>query len=88
MHADFADALSGEHVPTCMRTEAQACAHAEAWPLARICLQCIQLEAHAIKGIGKEHAKWSPVATAWYKLLPEVVLLTVSAGCSQDGRFL
>eukprot|EP00200_Dunaliella_tertiolecta_P003046 CAMPEP_0202357010 /NCGR_PEP_ID=MMETSP1126-20121109/11221_1 /ASSEMBLY_ACC=CAM_ASM_000457 /TAXON_ID=3047 /ORGANISM="Dunaliella tertiolecta, Strain CCMP1320" /LENGTH=360 /DNA_ID=CAMNT_0048949831 /DNA_START=77 /DNA_END=1159 /DNA_ORIENTATION=+ len=38
--------------------------------------QCIQLEAHAVKGIGKTHAKWSPVATAWYKLLPEVVLLT------------
>lgn len=37
--------------------------------------QTIQLEAHCVKGIGKEHAKWSPVATAWYKLLPEVVLL-------------
>mmetsp|Transcript_12794 Transcript_12794/g.27685 ORF Transcript_12794/g.27685 Transcript_12794/m.27685 type:complete len:357 (+) Transcript_12794:127-1197(+) len=37
--------------------------------------QRILLEAHAVKGIGKEHAKWSPVATAWYKLQPEVVLL-------------
>ncbi|KAJ8437742.1 hypothetical protein Cgig2_009457 [Carnegiea gigantea] len=35
----------------------------------------IELEAHAVKGVGKEHAKWSPVATAWYKMLPEVVLL-------------
>jgi DNA-directed RNA polymerase I and III subunit RPAC1 len=32
----------------------------------------IELEAHAVKGIGKEHAKWSPVATAAYRLLPEV----------------
>lgn len=28
-------------------------------------------------GIGAEHAKWSPVATAWYRLNPEVVLLKV-----------
>ncbi|ESQ29395.1 hypothetical protein EUTSA_v10023529mg [Eutrema salsugineum] len=37
--------------------------------------QEIELEAHAIKGIGKTHAKWSPVGTAWYRMLPEVVLL-------------
>ncbi|KAL5735619.1 hypothetical protein ACOSP7_030080 [Xanthoceras sorbifolium] len=37
--------------------------------------QEIELEAHAVKGMGKTHAKWSPVATAWYRLLPEVVLL-------------
>ncbi|KAH9313503.1 hypothetical protein KI387_022130 [Taxus chinensis] len=37
--------------------------------------QCIELEAHAVKGIGKTHAKWSPVATARYRMLPEVVLL-------------
>jgi hypothetical protein len=35
-------------------------------------LQTIELEAHAVKGIGKVHAKWSPVATAWYRMLPEV----------------
>ncbi|XP_059444038.1 uncharacterized protein LOC132175955 [Corylus avellana] len=35
----------------------------------------IELEVHAVKGIGKTHAKWSPVATAWYRMLPEVVLL-------------
>ncbi|XP_052476556.1 uncharacterized protein LOC105797435 [Gossypium raimondii] len=38
-------------------------------------LQEIELEAHAAKGIGKTHAKWSPVAIAWYRMLPEVVLL-------------
>ncbi|TYH58382.1 hypothetical protein ES332_D08G149400v1 [Gossypium tomentosum] len=34
--------------------------------------QEIELEAHAVKGIGKTHAKWSPVATAWYRMLPEL----------------
>mmetsp|Transcript_29754 Transcript_29754/g.70947 ORF Transcript_29754/g.70947 Transcript_29754/m.70947 type:complete len:362 (+) Transcript_29754:185-1270(+) len=42
--------------------------------------QVIELEAHCVKGAGKEHAKWSPVATAWYKLKPEVVLLKPVAG--------
>jgi hypothetical protein len=36
------------------------------------CGQAIELEAHAVKGIGKTHAKWSPVATAKYRMLPEV----------------
>lgn len=35
-------------------------------------VQEIELEAHAVKGMGKTHAKWSPVATAWYRMLPEV----------------
>ncbi|KAM0887051.1 hypothetical protein ACQ4PT_029285 [Festuca glaucescens] len=42
--------------------------------------QAIELEAHAIKGVGKVHAKWSPVATAWYRMLPEVVLLKEITG--------
>ncbi|CAM8998568.1 unnamed protein product [Rhodiola kirilowii] len=37
--------------------------------------QAIELEALAVKGVGKTHAKWSPVATAWYRMLPEVILL-------------
>ncbi|XP_052490113.1 uncharacterized protein LOC105790784 [Gossypium raimondii] len=37
--------------------------------------QEIELEAHAVKGIRETHAKWSPVATAWYRMLPKVVLL-------------
>ena len=28
----------------------------------------------AIKGVGKDHAKFSPVATAYYRLLPEIRL--------------
>ena len=36
--------------------------------------QEIELEAHAFKGIGKDHAKFSPVATASYRLLPRITL--------------
>ena len=36
--------------------------------------QCIELEAHAHKGIGKDHAKFSPVATASYKLHTTIAL--------------
>mmetsp|Transcript_7993 Transcript_7993/g.26632 ORF Transcript_7993/g.26632 Transcript_7993/m.26632 type:complete len:378 (+) Transcript_7993:132-1265(+) len=37
--------------------------------------QEIELEAHCVKGIGATHAKWSPVATASYRMLPEVEFL-------------
>uniref|UniRef100_A0A8B9SYB6 RNA polymerase I and III subunit C n=1 Tax=Anas platyrhynchos TaxID=8839 RepID=A0A8B9SYB6_ANAPL len=30
---------------------------------------------HCVKGIGKDHAKFSPVATASYRLLPDITLL-------------
>jgi len=51
-------------------------------------LQCIQLEAHAVKGTGREHTKWSPVATAWYRLQPEVVLLQPVTGAAAQVRCL
>jgi len=35
----------------------------------------IDAKLHAMKGIGRDHAKFSPVATAYYRLLPEVTLL-------------
>ncbi len=38
-------------------------------------------------GQGKEHAKWSPVATAWYKLLPEIVITKVQP-CSPVDLWL
>jgi len=38
--------------------------------------QTIQLEAHARKGTGKDHAKFSPVATAAYRLMPKIELLS------------
>ncbi|KAF8586559.1 insert subdomain of RNA polymerase alpha subunit [Ramaria rubella] len=34
--------------------------------------QEIDMEVHAIKGIGATHAKWSPVATASYRLHPHI----------------
>eukprot|EP00033_Pygsuia_biforma_P001485 GCRY01001675.1.p1 GENE.GCRY01001675.1~~GCRY01001675.1.p1 ORF type:complete len:374 (+),score=100.81 GCRY01001675.1:31-1122(+) len=34
--------------------------------------QCIDLEAFCCKGTGKVHAKWSPVCTASYRLLPVI----------------
>ncbi|KAL8688987.1 MAG: hypothetical protein Q9218_005235 [Villophora microphyllina] len=34
--------------------------------------QCIDMEMHCIKGIGGDHAKFSPVATASYRLLPTI----------------
>jgi DNA-directed RNA polymerase I and III subunit RPAC1 len=43
--------------------------------------QTIELEAHAIKGRGKVHAKWSPVATAAYRLLPAITI-------DEDAPFL
>ncbi|KAM0936514.1 putative DNA-directed RNA polymerase [Dioscorea sansibarensis] len=46
--------------------------------------QAIELEAHAVKGIGKVHAKWSPVATAWYRMLPEVILLKEIKGVDAE----
>lgn len=33
------------------------------------------MEAHARRGIGKDHAKYSPVATASYRLMPQIELL-------------
>lgn len=34
--------------------------------------QSIELQAHVVKGIGKDHAKFSPVSTASYRLLPDI----------------
>ena len=37
--------------------------------------QEIELEIWAQKGIGRNHTKWSPVSTAFYRLLPSIKLL-------------
>ncbi|XP_041418114.1 RNA polymerase I and III subunit C L homeolog isoform X1 [Xenopus laevis] len=42
--------------------------------------QEINVIMHCVKGIGKDHAKFSPVATASYRLLPEVTLLSSIEG--------
>jgi len=36
--------------------------------------QVINVECHCIKGIGADHAKFSPVATASYRLLPSITI--------------
>merc|ERR1711964_687760 len=36
--------------------------------------QEIEAYCYAVKGLGKDHAKWSPVCTAWYRMLPEILL--------------
>ncbi|THU91737.1 hypothetical protein K435DRAFT_816716 [Dendrothele bispora CBS 962.96] len=36
--------------------------------------QQVDMEIHAIKGVGKDHAKFSPVATASYRLHPNIVI--------------
>lgn len=46
--------------------------------------QEIELEAHAVKGRGKTHAKWSPVGTAWYELVPEIVVLEPVSGAEAE----
>lgn len=42
--------------------------------------QQIEANCHAVKGIGRDHAKFSPVATASYRLLPTIRLLTEIRG--------
>lgn len=37
--------------------------------------QCIELEAHGRRGYGRDHAKFSPVATASYRLMPKIELI-------------
>jgi len=34
--------------------------------------QEIEMEMICEKGIGKTHAKWSPVCTAWYRMKPDI----------------
>lgn len=46
----------------------------------------LDLKLLAVKGIGKDHAKFSPVATAWYRLLPEITLNREVKG--RDARLL
>jgi len=36
--------------------------------------QTLEMELHANRGIGSLHAKWSPVATATYRLLPHIII--------------
>ncbi|KAJ8308704.1 hypothetical protein KUTeg_013578 [Tegillarca granosa] len=40
----------------------------------------IDIKLHCVKGIGRDHAKFSPVATASYRLLPEITILRPVTG--------
>jgi DNA-directed RNA polymerase I and III subunit RPAC1 len=42
--------------------------------------QNIAIEMHAVKGLGKDHAKFSPVAVASYRLLPQIDILEPITG--------
>jgi DNA-directed RNA polymerase I and III subunit RPAC1 len=44
----------------------------------------IDLKAHCCKGIGGDHAKFSPVATASYRLLPEIQILKPIIGADAE----
>ncbi|KAL1972805.1 hypothetical protein VTN31DRAFT_6347 [Thermomyces dupontii] len=46
--------------------------------------QKIEMEIHCIKGIGADHAKFSPVATATYRLLPDIRIMKPIIGA--DAR--
>jgi DNA-directed RNA polymerase I and III subunit RPAC1 len=46
--------------------------------------QSIKLEAHCQKGVGKDHAKFSPVATASYRLLPSISVTKKEAAPGDD----
>ncbi|KXS12801.1 insert subdomain of RNA polymerase alpha subunit [Gonapodya prolifera JEL478] len=46
--------------------------------------QVIELECHAVKGVGKDHAKFSPVATASYRLLPSITITQPITGDLAD----
>eukprot|EP00116_Pleurobrachia_bachei_P007215 sb/3467477/ len=46
--------------------------------------QEIDMTMHAVKGIGSDHAKFSPVATATYRLLPEIQLLKEFRGSAAE----
>nr|ACO14217.1 DNA-directed RNA polymerases I and III subunit RPAC1 [Esox lucius] len=51
--------------------------------------QELDIVMHCVKGIGQDHAKFSPVATASYRLLPEITLMkTVEGGESRASETL
>lgn len=46
--------------------------------------QALDLVCVAVKGRGREHAKWSPVGTCWYRLVPEIRLAREVEGEALD----
>lgn len=50
--------------------------------------QRIRLEAHCVKGEGCDHAKFSPVATCWYRLYPSLRISESSPVTGKDADAL
>ncbi|KDN36549.1 putative Rpc40-40 kd subunit of DNA-directed RNA polymerases I and III [Tilletiaria anomala UBC 951] len=50
--------------------------------------QGVEAEVHCEKGIGKDHAKFSPVATASYRLLPHIDILAPIEGEQAQADFI
>lgn len=46
--------------------------------------QAVNMELHCVKGVGKDHAKFSPVSTASYRLLPHIDIPEPLAIASED----
>jgi DNA-directed RNA polymerases I and III subunit RPAC1 len=46
--------------------------------------QVIDMDLHCIKGLGMDHAKFSPVATATYRLLPKIDIIKPILGIEAD----
>ncbi|KAI5842699.1 DNA-directed RNA polymerase [Tricharina praecox] len=46
--------------------------------------QEIIVTSHAVKGLGKDHAKFSPVATCGYRLMPQITILEPIRGKSAE----
>ncbi|CAG7851358.1 DNA-directed RNA polymerases I and III subunit RPAC1 {ECO:0000305} Short=RNA polymerases I and III subunit AC1 {ECO:0000305}; AltName: Full=C37; AltName: Full=DNA-directed RNA polymerases I and III 40 kDa polypeptide {ECO:0000303/PubMed:3815519}; Short=AC40 {ECO:0000303/PubMed:3815519}; Short=C40 {ECO:0000305} [Serendipita indica DSM 11827] len=48
--------------------------------------QSIHLEMHAVKSIGRDHTKFSPVGTAFYRLMPHIQLLKPGDRYDEESR--
>ncbi len=46
----------------------------------------MDIKLYAYKGVGRDHAKFSPVCTAYYRLLPEIILKSSVYG--EDAELL
>ena len=58
-----------------------------------LALKSLDLQLHLHRGIGQDHAKFSPVATASYRILPDIIIkepivgddAVKFKGCFADG---
>jgi len=50
--------------------------------------QEIEMDLICEKGIGKTHAKWSPVCTAYYRLLPDIKVNNIQGDDAKELKNL